>query len=812
MTIIDQGSGLLQAAISIAAYGWRVFPLAPLSKRPFFKDWPWQEAATEQLRYVEQWWKRYPDCNIGAVADDKLIVVDVDRKDPKADGWASVGSVIDQKTTWVATPNNGYHFYYEPVSEKLRAPPGVDLQQGRKYFVVPPSILPAGPYRWGRALGAPWDSGILAMPEALKAKLLDFGPQHDDDSDCPGLLETFPPLPLEDLKPAHIAFLQRDEVEGFPSRSELVMSLGTRLYRLGYTDAEVLSMCWSNTYIETAGLEHRQGDYQGALDWLWFTLRKVRHHRKKSVHEVFAPVSAEPTRRKADFQTLLADAQRLLPGTDCRPLLQEVALTELDPFEEDQILGVLKGAGFTKSVVTKILKEYKSRAAKQTDIGGISWKHTTGDDSRPLGTVENLKALLDAKGTRARHNMMDHRIYLEGKKFDFEGEERFNVQLATIRSMAAEHRMPIETVKEQMTVLAQENEYHPFREFVEGATWDGKVRLHQVLETIQVAPDKRKMRDLLVTRWLLSIVASVWGYGNRPPRGVLTFTGAQQQGKTTWLYYLVPRGMYHQGLILRPDQRDSATKGLRYLLVEIGEIGSTFKKSDIEALKAYIGQREDVYRMSYAHDESVWQRRTVFAASANNQELLHDQTGNTRWWVLETLGFDLDAMETMWGETGRGVEMQQFWAEMYLRYQNGEAWDLSDEELENLEDHLKTHMELSSLGAALQDSYAFEEDPPQEGYSVPKLLKDIQRDIGWNRPFTPTENREIVELLRKWTGQRQATRRRIDLATVDGVEVESDWRHLQEDEGRPGHSKVGRYWYMPPLRGQAAGEPFKPVK
>ena len=133
-------------------------------------------------------------------------------------------------------------------------------------------------------------------------------------------------------------------------------------------------------------------------------------------------------------------------------------------------------------------------------------------------------------------------------------------------------------------------------------------------------------------------------------------------------------------------------------------------------------------------------------------------------------------------------------------------------ELENLEDHLKTHMELSSLGAAMQDTYAFEDDPPQEGYNVPKLLKDIQRDIGWNRPFTPTENREIVELLRKWTGQRQATRRRIDLATVDGVKVESDWRHLREDEGRPGHSKVGRYWYMPPLRGQAAGEPFKPVK
>lgn len=356
-------------------------------------------------------------------------------------------------------------------------------------------------------------------------------------------------------------------------------------------------------------------------------------------------------------------------------------------------------------------------------------------------------------------------------------------------------------------MLAEKSEYHPFKDYVGGVTWDGKVRLDQVLETIQVAPDKRRMRDLLATRWLLSIVASVWGYGNRPPRGVLTFTGKQQQGKTTWLYYLVPRGMYHQGLILRPDQRDSATKGLRYLLCEIGEIGTTFRRSDIEALKAYIGQREDVYRLSYAHDESIWKRRTVFAASTNNTELLHDQTGNTRWWVLETLGFDLDAIEQMWGEEGQGLEMRQFWAEMLVRYQNGEAWDLSDHELANLEHHLKDHMELSPIGSRLRDIYAWEEEAPRGGYKVPRREVDIARDIGWNRPFNPVEGRELRELLRKWTGMGRAALRRMDLATKDGKPVESDWKAAHEGD----YGKPGRYWYMPPLRGEVA-EPFKPVE
>lgn len=808
MQSIDQAPDLLQAAISYAARGWRVFPLAPQSKRPFFKHWPWQEAATEQLKYVEQWWKRYPNCNIAVVADDKFTGVDVDRKDPNADGWLAVGNEIDQRTVWAATPNNGYHFYYQAVPERLHKLPGVDIQTGHKYLVAPPSRLGVGPYQWGNALGAPWDSGILPMPEALKARLLDFSPTNEDHTDNPGLLETFPTLPLEDMKPFQLLVLQRNEVTVKPSRSELVMSLCTRLYRLGYQDAEVMSMLWDNPYVQDTGLEHRQGDYHGALDWLWDTCKKTRHQRKKEVHEVFAPVSAEPTKRVADFQSLLADAQRLLPGADCRPILQEVALVELDPFEEDQLVGVLKSQGHTKSVITKILKEYKGRAAKQNDIHGISWKHTTGDDNRPLGTVENLKALLDSLGTKARHNLMDHRVYLEGKNFLSTGEERLNTQLSQVRSWAQQHRMPLETVKEQLVMLAEKDEYHPFKEYVEATTWDGTVRLTQVLETIQVAPDKRRMRDLLVTRWLLSIVASVWGYGNRPPRGVLTFTGQQQQGKTTWLYYLVPRGMYHQGLILRPDQRDSATKGLRFLVVEIGEIGTTFKRSDIEALKAYIGQREDVYRLSYAHDESIWKRRTVFAASANNQELLHDQTGNTRWWVLETLGFDLNAMESLWEGSG----LQQFWAEMYLRYKNGETWDLSDSELTNLEDHLKDHMEMSPLGSALQDTYDWDEEPPKKGYPVPKREIDINRELRWGRPFNPSESRELREMLKKWTGDRQGRLRRVSLATVDGKTVSNDWRKELEDPTRPGYTRPGRYWYLPAMRGEAEAQPFKPVK
>ncbi len=628
------------------------------------------------------------------------------------------------------------------------------------------------------------------------------------DAGCPELLPDPPATPLNELKPAHIAFLQRGVVEGFPSRSELLQSLGTRLYKLGYTDEEVLSMLLANLYVHEAAYdpEHNgRQDERRARQWLWTGLKKVAHHRRKRPDEWATPIQTDQSPKQRDFEALRDDAGRISPGEDIRPILKETVALSLDAYEEDQITGVLHRAGYAKGMLSKLMSQYRNEIPRQDDPHSIQWKHVHGDDRRPLGTVDNLKLMLDSKQAIVRHNLMNHRVELTFPDMPPQGEEWLNVQLARVRSWAAQHRLPLDTVAEQLVMLAQEREYHPFAEWVEAAKWDGTNRLEKVLNTIKVAPEKERMRNKLVTRWLVSIVASVWGYGNRPPRGVLTFTGPQQQGKTTWLYYLVPKGMYHQGLILRPDQRDSATKGLRYLLVEIGEIGTTFKKSDIESLKSYIGQRKDTYRLAYARDESEWTRRTIFAASANNSELLHDQSGNTRWWVLETLSFDLNTMEQMWSS----ADLQQFWSEMLLRYQAGESWDLTEQELAELDEHLEDHMDLSPLATALLDTYQWDAEPPAGGYRLPRRESDIRSDIQWGRQFTPPEARELRELLRKWTGMGRPNWRRLDLATKDGERVHSDWPEWRKEDNR----QAGRYWYMPPLRGSVqTEEPFKPLK
>ncbi len=769
---IEQPESLLQAAISYANRGWRVFPLKPLAKTPLLPG-SWPEYATNEPYQVFEWWTQHPEANIALVAGTAFTAVDIDRKTGGHDGWAAVGSFIDQSSVWCSTPNHGFHFYYQHPGSSLRSLPGVDIQQGNRYVVAPPSRLPEGHYVWGRAPDSSFTGGIKPMPQGL----LDLLKRPDtpvDTTDQPYLLEAAPEVPLHRLKGPHQLFLQTGQHTGFASRSELIHSLTTRLYQLGLDDAQTLTWLWLQPWVQSLAMEHRQGDYERGIAYLWDSCKKVRHHRRLTPEQAFGNLQPDAG------TDVIHKAQRLTPGEDIRPLLQEAAVKDLDPLAEDAFLNVLKEQGHSKQSVSKIFKEFKK--ALKVHANTLKWRHTVGEEERPLPTVENLEILLAAKKTSVRYNLMEHKLEIRNLH-DKVGEEKLNSQLTAIRSWAAEHRMPMDSVKEQLMLIASKNEYHPFAEMVDGIAWDGTPRIQRVLDTLHVEPHRKRTRDVLVYRWLLSIVAAVYGYGNRAPRGVLTFVGPQQVGKTTWLKYLTPAGMYHQGHILRADNRDSVVKSLRYLVVELGEVGTTFRRQDIESLKNHIGQFEDVHRLPYAHAESSWRRRTIFAASANNTDLLKDQTGNTRWWVVPVHSIDLDTMETWWGE-GYGYELLQFWKEVKMLYDQGEKWDLSDQELQLLNEGNDEFRDVPPIEGALLDAYQWEEMPPAHGYRHPRTLSQICQDIGIRGILSPHEAYQLREALRRHTGRRKAVQKRLHLAASDGETTE-------------GPSRKGRYWYVP---------------
>ena len=295
-------------------------------------------------------------------------------------------------------------------------------------------------------------------------------------------------------------------------------------------------------------------------------------------------------------------------------------------------------------------------------------------------------------GVEYRLNMMagDEVVYIPGMNVA-EGHEA-NSAVTFMKSQANLVGMPSSLVSEFMSMLCAQNPFHPAQQWVESKPWDGISRMQQWLDTITATDEPLKVQ--MMRRWAISAMAALYKPGGVSAHGVLTLLGDQGIGKTSWFLSLVPKGLgfAKDGMILRPDSPDSVRQVTANWLVELGELDATFRKSDIAALKAFITQSSDVFRLPYAEKNTRNPRRTVFFASVNDSKFLSDNTGNRRYWTIDCTAINYRHQ----------IDMQQFWAEVKTLYQAGESWFLDDAELASLNESNEQFMTLDPIAERLE--------------------------------------------------------------------------------------------------------------
>jgi hypothetical protein len=127
-------------AIAFAMRGWKVLPIAPKAKIPYFplaKNG--YKSATDDTEKIASWFRTEVQLNFGvACAPSKLVVFDVDYRN----GGDVCGLNLD---TFTVRTGNGLHLYYSvndaTFGGKLRQ--GVDIKFNG-YVVAPTSIHPSG--------------------------------------------------------------------------------------------------------------------------------------------------------------------------------------------------------------------------------------------------------------------------------------------------------------------------------------------------------------------------------------------------------------------------------------------------------------------------------------------------------------------------------------------------------------------------------------------------------------------------------------------------------------------------------------------
>jgi hypothetical protein len=346
------------------------------------------------------------------------------------------------------------------------------------------------------------------------------------------------------------------------------------------------------------------------------------------------------------------------------------------------------------------------------------------DKGKPLAHIENLKQIIDRLGINVRYNVIskDDEILIPGKSFSVDNKD--NASLAWIISECSRFGYPTAKVPEFLTFIADQNLYNPVATWIESKAWDGVVRIVDLFETITCVNNQdNDLKEILIRRWLLSAVAAAFSPTGVAAPGILVIQGEQYLGKTKWFKSLVPEELelLKEGMMLRPDDKDSVEQACSFWMVELGELDSTFRKSDIAALKAFITNKSDVLRRAYARKKSHYARRTVFFGSVNPKQFLNDPTGNRRFWTIEAATI----------KHTHDIDMQQLWAEVLHYYKEGESYFLTAEEMDLLNAHNEQFTSIDPIAERIDTRLAW--DDPESLWEW-KTVTDILISVGIDRP------------------------------------------------------------------------------
>lgn len=361
------------------------------------------------------------------------------------------------------------------------------------------------------------------------------------------------------------------------------------------------------------------------------------------------------------------------------------------------------------------------------------------DKGKPLKHIDNLAEIARRLNVTIRYNVIkkEEEILIPGKSFSVDNQA--NASFAWLMSECSRFDYAVDKLGDFLTYLSDQNLYNPVAQWIMSRPWDGVSRLKTLYDTITPREmSKNWLKESLIRRWLISAIAGAFNPDGVAAGGVLTLQGEQNLGKTKWLKLLAPPelGLIKDGMILRPDDKDSVKQVCSFWLVELGELDATFRKSDMAALKAFITSKSDVLRRAYARKESHFARRTVFFASVNPTEFLHDTTGNRRYWTIPCAHIDHH----------HSIDMQQLWAEVKATlWDAGESHYLSQEELDALNEHNEEHMAIDPIEERILSGLHWDESTTLWRWAS---ATDVLIEIGIERP-TKADVNTCASFIRK---------------------------------------------------------------
>ena len=726
--VLESGTGnkLLDAALSYAGLGWHVFPCHnPIKKagwscscelwkrekvNPEFEchrpgKHPRTENglddATTDPDQIRAWWKKWPAATIGINCGlSGLLVVDLDSY---KDTYQGDSLDLDEETVTGLSGGGGGHLFYAMAdgdtfgSSNKNLPSGVDIKGHGGYVIVAPSSHKSGnAYQWENDY-SPFDRAPAPIPAKLRALLENRVTKHKTEqpvdtaikygsgnataygsaaiqAQCESVRSSTNGTRNNTLNAAAYSIgrlVAGGEIDVIFAKGEL----GAAAADVGLSDDEATGTIDSGM---GAGMKDPKTAPNNGFEATTPT------GLGDAIIDDQQPSSGEQVAFVAELLRLTIDA-----GQDIDTLRDAVKkLTEQDK-RDPLIIEQLRRA-----------IPCGKKTSQETEIE--RWLRSCGNDR--AGETETIIIQLNRHGYTFRMNELDDSIETSGQILS-DGLQ------AEIRCLMRDMKFKyMDAVKDAYTMNAYHNRYHPIKDFLDALAWDGRDHIAELAGHFSCSDSPIAYRDGATTtvihaflkRWLVGAVGKVY---EQAQNVTLTMAGPQGIGKSYVAKWLCSpmKDFFNEGQ-LEPDGKETDRRLATTWIWEIGELGATTRRSDVNALKNKLTQGSVKFRVPYGHSDVIKPVLTSFIGTVNpdGRGFLIDRTGNRRFAVVNITSINHGYSSTM--------DAAQVWAQAMSLYRAGEPWQLLPEERSTQEAINTEHTAEDTLDMIMRSTFAIDGD------------------------------------------------------------------------------------------------------
>lgn len=226
----------------------------------------------------------------------------------------------------------------------------------------------------------------------------------------------------------------------------------------------------------------------------------------------------------------------------------------------------------------------------------------------------------------------------------------------------------IEAVRQALSIVCDDNKFHPVRDYLDSLIWDGAARLDNWLTYYLGVEPIKSYTEQVGRCWMISAVSRIYHPGSMA-KYALILEGEQDLGKSSALEVLgFP---WFTDDMSELGTKDSAMQASNAWIIELSELDST-RRADINTIKAFLSRKHDRFRKPFGRYVEECARQCVVAGTVNpSTPYLADETGGVRFWPVLCTAIDIESLKR---------DRDQLWAEAVARYKAGERWYLDNDD------------------------------------------------------------------------------------------------------------------------------------